>query len=943
MHPAHKAYSSSANQGAMDDNISNQVWSASYAGVEVFQLLCHGVAVMRRRKDSYINVTQVLKCAQYDKPRRTRFLEREIHTGIHEKVQGGYGKYQGTWVPMDRAVALAQQLNVYNALRVLFEYNPAPGEKPPTAPRSLESLNKRKLADVSLIESKVKTKPKAKPAAAARRRTTSSSALPTTQHQQHSQNHKHRHAGSLAIILNSYSSDSVPLTRQAPEAPSPSSSPSPPLASVYGTPGGNGNGNPQYRVHHPQMHTPGSHRVFTADTTPLATGHYAHGAYLTPETPESGRTLYYGSGSGRTAQRPAAVQSGSALRDISNTYQAARNDGRELATGPKDAKRAPPIAAAAAAAAASRPLHSLMTPPSSSSAANRRLTAAGGPGAQTPRLHHHLHNYNHRQSPSDDGLLVLLRPPVPSSAGSGCTAARRLSGVQSWGGSPVAGGRHSVGSGGSASSTDHSRTGSASSSSGMGEAGAAPISWAGFVEYISKPRTPGTRLPSEVERFVRTDSDSLQMTDTAGGNRNSNRSLHLATANAHWDVAWLLVARGADVASADRDGRTALMVAVSKESAWEQRDANVFAGLVDALAPSVACRDRRGRSAVHWACLPPTGENAAKMWPAAALYYITYLVRALRAAGRTDVLAWRDYSGYSAEQLARLYGLDDACAALAEASGADDARSDTSSPELSDRPQHSQNPQSPDQYLCAVERAEGLVRSSVSAIRARHQAESRAVEGDIEYAAQLLLELSGERDGEKARANDHGKAERETAEAEQAERCLKRKIEHVVGLQQSARASAALRCGTSVRGAPASVEELKAEYSRLRRSVDGYERETRRLASEYASLAAVVRPWARPPALSLVRLFGGDAAEAEAEAEAEAAEEETEVEAEMSPPIDAEAAEIKAIHAVLETEQQRVHKLERVVAAACGDHLTLDKVRTVVGPVLSVLNNGNTL
>ncbi|KAJ2751425.1 hypothetical protein H4S06_004147 [Coemansia sp. BCRC 34490] len=697
------------------------------------------------------------------------------------------------------------------------------------------------------------------------------------------------------------------------------------------------------------MHTPGSHRVFATDTTPLATGHYAHGAYLTPETPENGRTLYYGSASGRPAQRPAAVQPGSALRDISNTYQTARNDGRELATGSKDAKRAPPVTVAAAAAAAtSRPPHSLMTPPPSSSAANRRLTVAGGPGAgaQTPRLHHHhLHNHNHNhnnyQSPSDDGLLVLLRPPVPSSAGNGCTAARRLSGVQSWGGSPVADGRHSVGSGGSASSTDHSRTGSSSSSSGIGEAGTAPVSWAGFVEYISKPRTPGTRLPSEIERFVRTDSDALQMADTAGGNRNSNRSLHLATANAHWDVAWLLVARGADVAAADRDGRTALMVAVSKESAWEQRDANVFAGLVDALAPSVACRDRRGRSAVHWACLPPAGENAAKRWPDAALYYITYLVRALRSAGRTDVLAWRDYSGYSAEQLARLYGLDDVCAALAEASGADDARSETSSPELSDNPQHSQNPQSPDRYLCAVERAEGLVRSSVSEIRARHQAESRAVEGDIEYAAQLLLELSGERDSEKARANDHGKAESETAAAEQAERSLKRKIEHVVGLQQSARASAALRRGVSVRSAPASVEELKAEYSQLRRSVDGYERETRRLASEYASLAAVVRPWARPPALSLVRLFGGDAAEAEAEAEA--AEEETEVEADMSPPIDAEAAEIKAIHAVLETEQQRVHKLERVVAAACGDHLTLDKVRTVVGPVLSVLNNGNTL
>ncbi|KAI7834380.1 transcription regulator HTH, apses-type DNA-binding domain-containing protein, partial [Kickxella alabastrina] len=88
------------------------VWSASYAGVEVFQLLVNGTAVMRRRVDSYINATQILKCAQYDKPHRTKFLEKEVHTGTHEKVQGGYGKYQGTWVPLDRAQDLAQELGV---------------------------------------------------------------------------------------------------------------------------------------------------------------------------------------------------------------------------------------------------------------------------------------------------------------------------------------------------------------------------------------------------------------------------------------------------------------------------------------------------------------------------------------------------------------------------------------------------------------------------------------------------------------------------------------------------------------------------------------------------------------------------------------------------------------------------------------------------------------
>jgi hypothetical protein len=36
-----------------------------------------------------------LKVADYDKPSRTRILEREVQKGVHEKVQGGYGKYQG--------------------------------------------------------------------------------------------------------------------------------------------------------------------------------------------------------------------------------------------------------------------------------------------------------------------------------------------------------------------------------------------------------------------------------------------------------------------------------------------------------------------------------------------------------------------------------------------------------------------------------------------------------------------------------------------------------------------------------------------------------------------------------------------------------------------------------------------------------------------------------
>jgi len=50
---------------------------------------------MRRRSDDWINATHILKVADYDKPARTRILEREVQKGVHEKVQGGYGKYQG--------------------------------------------------------------------------------------------------------------------------------------------------------------------------------------------------------------------------------------------------------------------------------------------------------------------------------------------------------------------------------------------------------------------------------------------------------------------------------------------------------------------------------------------------------------------------------------------------------------------------------------------------------------------------------------------------------------------------------------------------------------------------------------------------------------------------------------------------------------------------------
>lgn len=108
---------------------------------------------MRRKKDSWVNATHILKVANFDKPQRTRILEKEVQKGIHEKIQGGYGKYQGTWVPLEIARDLAYQYRVDDLLLPLFNYresstSPAPpvkrGAKPKPAARANSAMAKLK-------------------------------------------------------------------------------------------------------------------------------------------------------------------------------------------------------------------------------------------------------------------------------------------------------------------------------------------------------------------------------------------------------------------------------------------------------------------------------------------------------------------------------------------------------------------------------------------------------------------------------------------------------------------------------------------------------------------------------------------------------------------------------------------------------------------------------
>ncbi|KAJ3143144.1 hypothetical protein HK100_008263 [Physocladia obscura] len=96
---------------------------ATYSGVNVLQQAdAYGLPVMRRAKDDYINATQVLRAAGFPKTQRTKILERDISGGVHEKVQGGFHMFQGTWVPLDTAIRLARKHNVNELLTPLFSF-----------------------------------------------------------------------------------------------------------------------------------------------------------------------------------------------------------------------------------------------------------------------------------------------------------------------------------------------------------------------------------------------------------------------------------------------------------------------------------------------------------------------------------------------------------------------------------------------------------------------------------------------------------------------------------------------------------------------------------------------------------------------------------------------------------------------------------------------------
>ncbi|KAJ2611443.1 Transcription factor mbp1 [Coemansia sp. RSA 1365] len=865
-----------------------QVWSASYAGVEVFQQLYNGTAVMRRRKDSFVNATQILKCAQYDKPHRTRFLEREIHSGIHEKVQGGYGKYQGTWVPLDRAIGLARRLNVFEALRSLLEYNPASGTAPPTAPRSLESMHKRK------SKHEVGRPPK---------RLISRGAARTTQSGR---------PGSLNTILNTNTGTGV----RSPEF-TPHSQQQTVVAGNGWVPAITADCTPTF-VHRggesarPMLaqltpETPGSGHAANAATAGSPT--YSRGDPTRfPLARGRGRRAYHTSGhtdhisNGHTS----LVVGGDgvwALRDISNTYQSP-------GARPENAKESA----------------SLLTPPSTirrgglpSSAHTAAPSVVLGSPATCSAM---------TEPPADsEGAWARDTPPVcPQSApGSTHTSPNVTAAARSEQTLPP----------------DDSEVGQR------------------FIEFVRRTRTEGS-IPAELERYV-TRSPALDVGAELGLH---GTALHEAVANGHWDIVQMLMRRGANAARGNRHGLTPLMLAISSYRAWHQRGARVFEWLLDTLSTALVKRDRKGRTLAHWVALGPSEDR--DLWPQVSVYYARLLARKLVQCGHAEIFAWQDYSGKRADQLAWESGLS-ALALLLEEQSPDNDRSVESTAEdhQSSRPLDSalKSVTEPipepipepepvlDPYTRFASQAADIIRQSAADMRKDHLQAQRVIDEDTKYAAKLLLDLRSERDSAQRTAREYQGFSEKCVDLQDREHALRRKVECAVNLQVSARVTTAAiaqhqyQHSVPRRTSSSNVEELRAEYQMLRQSAASYEHHSRRLASEYAELTSVVKPWARPVLTALFSVT-------------ESSEEDRDDAMSMLGKLlgtatthyrpkrplynDPEVFDVNSIKAVLETEELRLQKLESVVSAACGD-MPLDRVRSVVGPVLSLLNNGSTL
>lgn len=118
-----------------DRNSNTFIEIATYAGVDVFE--CYSkekppCLVMRRCNDNWLNITQVFKAGSFTKAQRTKILEKESNEIKHEKIQGGYGRFQGTWIPWESTKYLVEKYNIQNVVvKRIVEFEPDANNLPP--------------------------------------------------------------------------------------------------------------------------------------------------------------------------------------------------------------------------------------------------------------------------------------------------------------------------------------------------------------------------------------------------------------------------------------------------------------------------------------------------------------------------------------------------------------------------------------------------------------------------------------------------------------------------------------------------------------------------------------------------------------------------------------------------------------------------------------------
>nr|GAT44863.1 predicted protein [Mycena chlorophos] len=94
----------------------------SYGGTPVYEMTCNGIAVMKRRSDAWLNANQILKVAGLNTLQSREVMESEVWGGEHETLKRGGGAFQGTWIPLARAVALCEKYHCEAQLRPLLHF-----------------------------------------------------------------------------------------------------------------------------------------------------------------------------------------------------------------------------------------------------------------------------------------------------------------------------------------------------------------------------------------------------------------------------------------------------------------------------------------------------------------------------------------------------------------------------------------------------------------------------------------------------------------------------------------------------------------------------------------------------------------------------------------------------------------------------------------------------